>query len=54
LSVAVVEMSEQVDAVILAQASMARVLQVLPASVRSKPILSSPHLALERLQPLYP
>jgi Asp/Glu/hydantoin racemase len=50
---AIQSISSRVDAIVLAQASMARVLEVLPESARSKPVLSSPHLALERLQPLY-
>jgi len=53
LSAAIEVSAGQADAIVLAQASMARVLAVLPASARSIPVLSSPHLALERLQPLY-
>ena len=36
------------DVVVLAQASMARVVEALPAEVRARPILTSPRLALER------
>jgi Asp/Glu/hydantoin racemase len=50
LSAAIEASANQADAIVLAQASMARVLAVLPASARSIPVLSSPHLALERLQ----
>jgi hypothetical protein len=38
--------------VVLAQASMARVLDVIPEAERPVPILSSPHLALERVREL--
>ena len=53
LSDAIKQMSGRVDVVVLAQASMARVLESLPTSARSKPVLSSPHLALERLQVIF-
>jgi Asp/Glu/hydantoin racemase len=53
LSAAIGESSARVDVVVLAQASMARVLEALPASAQIKPVLSSPHLALERLKPLF-
>ena len=46
---AVLALMPRVDGVVLAQASMARVLQVLPQAERSVPVLSSPHLALERV-----
>jgi len=49
---AVLELADQVDVVVLAQASMARVLNVIPESERPVPILSSPHLALERVRDL--
>jgi Asp/Glu/hydantoin racemase len=42
----VVKLMETVDLVILAQASTARVLDVLPEVERRVPVLSSPHLAL--------
>jgi Asp/Glu/hydantoin racemase len=45
---AVLDLSGRVDVVVLAQASMARVLDVIPACERPVPILSSPHLALQR------
>jgi Asp/Glu/hydantoin racemase len=53
LSDAIQQMCGRVDVVVLAQASMARVLERLPDSARSKPVLSSPHLALERLQAIF-
>ncbi|HEX7974137.1 MAG TPA: aspartate/glutamate racemase family protein [Anaerolineales bacterium] len=37
------------DVVILAQASMARILEAMPAGERRAPVLSSPRLAVERL-----
>ncbi len=46
------ELADRVDVVILAQASMARVLDVIPEAERRVPILSSPHLALERAREL--
>lgn len=46
----VLTLQSRVDAVVLAQASMARVLEVLPEAERSIPVLSSPHLALERVR----
>ena len=53
LSDAIMEISTGVDAVVLAQASMARVLELASVSAWSKPVLSSPHLALERLKRYY-
>jgi Asp/Glu/hydantoin racemase len=49
---AVIELGDRVDVVVLAQASMARVLDVIPESERPVPVLSSPHLALERVREL--
>ncbi|MFB0546569.1 MAG: aspartate/glutamate racemase family protein [Anaerolineae bacterium] len=49
---AVLTMMGRVDVVVLAQASMARVLDVIPEAERKVPILSSPHLALERVRRL--
>ena len=46
---AVLEHSRSADVVILAQASMARVLEAISAAERTVPILSSPHLALEQV-----
>jgi len=46
---AVLEVAQRVDVVILAQASMARVLNVIPKLDRVVPVLSSPHLALKRV-----
>jgi len=47
---AVLELAQRVDVVVLAQASMARVLDVIPEAECRVPILSSPHLALERVR----
>jgi Asp/Glu/hydantoin racemase len=49
---AVLDLSGRVDVVVLAQASMARVLDVIPPSDRRVAILSSPHLALQRAKEL--
>ena len=46
------EMTGQADVIVLAQASMARVVDSLPPGDRSKPILSSPRLAVEHLAKL--
>lgn len=46
---AILEMAPDVDVIVLAQASMARVLETLPEAERPVPILSSPYLALEQL-----
>jgi Asp/Glu/hydantoin racemase len=46
-------LSKEVDVIVLAQASMARVLDVLPESQKTVPVLSSPHLALEHMKPLF-
>jgi Asp/Glu/hydantoin racemase len=45
----VLELSQRVDVIVLAQASMTRVLDVMSESERGVPILSSPHLALEQV-----
>jgi aspartate/glutamate racemase len=42
------ELAGQVDVVVLAQASMARVVESLPEQDRTKPILSSPELGFRR------
>jgi Asp/Glu/hydantoin racemase len=42
-------LSSQVDVIVLAQASMARVVESLPEEEKTIPILSSPRLAVERL-----
>jgi Asp/Glu/hydantoin racemase len=47
---AVLDMMGRADVVVLAQASMARVLDVIPQEERKVPVLSSPHLALGRLR----
>jgi Asp/Glu/hydantoin racemase len=49
---AVLDLARRVDVVVLAQASMARVLDVIPTAERSVPILSSPHLALGQVKQL--
>jgi aspartate/glutamate racemase len=46
---AALELAQRVDVVVLAQASMARVLDVIPEAERQVPILSSPHLAMEQV-----
>ncbi len=43
------ELAKSVDVIVLAQASMARVVESLSAADRPVPILSSPRLAVERL-----
>jgi len=43
------ELMSQVDVVVLAQASMARIVDGLPPEEKTLPILSSPRLAIERL-----
>ena len=48
---AVLELAQRVDVIVLAQASMARVLDVMSESEGGVPILSSPHLALEQVEP---
>lgn len=42
------ELAQDVDVIVLAQASMARVVDALPPEERVKPILSSPELGLRR------
>lgn len=49
---AVLELSNRVDVVVLAQATMARALDVIPTADCPVPILSSPYLALERVREL--
>jgi len=44
------ELAKKVDVIVLAQASMARVLDTFPESERPVPILSSPILALQKLR----
>jgi aspartate/glutamate racemase len=46
--------SDNADLVVLAQASMARVLNCTPDVERRLPILTSPHTALERLREILP
>lgn len=47
---AVQDAAHDADRIVLAQASMARVLDILPASARLVPVLTSPHTALERVR----
>ncbi len=47
---AVKRLSKAVEVVVLAQASMARVLKVIPDAEREVPVLTSPHLALEKVK----
>jgi len=47
---AVRKMAGQSDLIVLAQASMARALEVIPEEERSVPVLSSPHAALAQLR----
>ena len=47
---AVIELGPSVDVVVLAQASMARVLAEIPEGDRRVPIFSSPHLALKQVR----
>ncbi|OAI47573.1 Asp/Glu/hydantoin racemase [Planctomycetaceae bacterium SCGC AG-212-F19] len=44
------DMMQRVDVVVLAQASMARIIPQIPAGTRTVPILSSPRLAMERVR----
>jgi Asp/Glu/hydantoin racemase len=43
------ELSKQVDVIVLAQASMARVVETLSAEVKRVPILASPEIAIDHL-----
>jgi hypothetical protein len=43
------ELSQQVDVIVLAQASMARVVDALPAADKRVPILASPGIAVDYL-----
>lgn len=47
---ATLELAESMDVIVLAQASMARVLSAISESEYQVPVLSSPHLALEQLR----
>ena len=49
---AVTALAGRSDVVVLAQATMARVLSVIPEGARPVPILSSPHLALAQVRDL--
>jgi Asp/Glu/hydantoin racemase len=52
VSAALKDLSKKSDVIVLAQASMARVVDSLPASEKPIPILSSPRLAIEHLASL--
>jgi len=47
---ALIDLSSKVDVIVLAQASMARVVNTLPEANKKVPILSSPVTAMEFLQ----
>ncbi|MGV3509646.1 MAG: aspartate/glutamate racemase family protein [Sphingobacteriaceae bacterium] len=49
---ALIELSAEVDVIVLAQASMARVVDTLPEADRKVPILSSPGLAVQHIADL--
>jgi hypothetical protein len=49
---AVVELAKRAEVVVLAQASIARVVSVLPQDALPAPVLSSPHLALRQVAEL--
>jgi hypothetical protein len=49
---AVIEFGTHVDVVVLAQASMARVLAILATNEMRVPVLSSPRLALQQIRVL--
>ena len=49
VGVAIRELMQQVEVIVLAQASMARIVDNLPVDSKKIPILSSPRLAVERL-----
>ena len=46
---AALSVAQRVDVIVLAQATMARVLDVIPKAERAAPILTSPHLALQQI-----
>ena len=50
VAAALLELSTQVDVIVLAQASMARVVEALPEAHRRVPILASPPTAIEYLK----
>jgi len=50
LKEAAIELAQHADVIVLAQASMARVLDVISETERSIPLLASPHLALGRIK----
>ena len=52
VAAALTELSSQVNVIVLAQASMARVVDTLPDEVKKVPILSSPTLAVQHIASL--
>jgi Asp/Glu/hydantoin racemase len=46
-------LSDEVDLIVLAQATIARVLEGTPLPVQKVPILASPHLALQQMRTLF-
>lgn len=52
VAAALKEMSKGVDVIVLAQASMARVVEALPVAERQIPILASPGIAVDYLATL--
>jgi aspartate/glutamate racemase len=50
---AILDLAQRIDVVVLAQASMARVLAAIPEAEQKVPILSSPHLALAQVRQLW-
>ncbi|MBI4790062.1 MAG: aspartate/glutamate racemase family protein [Chloroflexi bacterium] len=44
------DLADRVDVIVLAQASIARVLEIIPESDRAIPILASPNTAIERVR----
>jgi len=50
---ALIELSSKVDVIVLAQASMARVVNTLPEAEKKVPILSSPITAMEFLANIF-
>ena len=53
VAAALKELSSQVDVIVLAQASMARVVNTLDAANKKVPILSSPSIAIEHLAKIF-
>ena len=53
VAAALKELSSKVDVIVLAQASMARVVDTLPDSDKKVPILSSPSIAIEHIASIF-